>query len=237
MNRPRADTQPSGPIEATNCAYETIEALNKELFPALHGLVSHPFFRYYKVDLYRECPFWRENGLCMNRACGVDTIEESEVPEKWRTKALSEVRVTDINDGVSGCYFRDDDFCFIEDDATPEGQYIDLIENPERFTGYAGDSAHNVWRAIYEENCFGLSEAALEAARSGKIPPGRSLAQPMGLSAMQRTDMIQEGDLCEEKKLYYRLISGEFESAPRSLAYTQACTRPSRSTSAPTTWT
>lgn len=106
---------------------------------------------------------------------------------------------------MSGCYFRDDDFCFIEDDATPQGQYIDLIENPERFTGYAGDSAHNVWRAIYEENCFGLSESAIEAARSGKIPPGRSLAQPLGLSPLKQTEMI---DLCEEKKLYYRLISG-----------------------------
>jgi hypothetical protein len=110
---------PSGPIEATNCAYETVEALNKDLFPALHGLVSHPFFRYYKVDLYRECPFWRENGLCMNRACGVETIDEADVPEKWRTAALSEVVLSDVNEGVNGCYFRDDDFCFIEDDATP----------------------------------------------------------------------------------------------------------------------
>ncbi|CAK9782912.1 unnamed protein product [Cutaneotrichosporon oleaginosum] len=199
---------PSGPIEATNCAYETVEALNKDLFPALHSLVSHPFFRYYKVDLYRECPFWRENGLCMNRACGVETIDEADVPEKWRTAALSEVVLTDVNEGVNGCYFRDDDFCFIEDDATPDGQYIDLIENPERFTGYAGDSAHNVWRAIYQENCFGLSESVIEAARKGKVVPGRSRAAGMGLNPLQAGHAPQDADLCEEKKLYYRLISG-----------------------------
>lgn len=35
-----------------------------------------------------------------------------------------------------------------------EGVYVDLLENPERFTGYAGPSSARVWKAIYEENCF-----------------------------------------------------------------------------------
>ncbi len=43
--------QPSGPIENTLCAYETIETLNKDLFPALHKLVEGDFFRHYKVSL------------------------------------------------------------------------------------------------------------------------------------------------------------------------------------------
>ena len=43
------------------------------------------------------------------------------------------------------------------DDET-EGDYIDLSLNPERFTGYTGPSAHRVWKAIYEENCFGMTE-------------------------------------------------------------------------------
>lgn len=32
--------------------------------------------------------------------------------------------------------------------------HVNLIDNPERFTGYIGDSPRRVWRAIYEENCF-----------------------------------------------------------------------------------
>lgn len=169
-----------------------------------------PFFKYYKVDLYRECPFWQENGFCMNRACGIEDMDESDIPEKWRAKALSEVKTTeDMQGGVSGCYFRDDDFCFIEDDATPEGQYIDLSINPERFTGYAGDSSHNVWKAIYEENCFGLSEAGLQQAQT----PGQSKFNPApGFSALSEglgTEMVSAGgDTCEEKKIYYRIISG-----------------------------
>jgi hypothetical protein len=127
-------SQPSGPIESTHCLYETVESLNADLFPSLKALVQYPFFRHYKVDLFRECPFWYENGFCMNRDCGVETADEvslflafgrksvlmaaqSEIPEKWRTRALSEVRVSSPQDQVSSCYFREQDFCYIEGDA------------------------------------------------------------------------------------------------------------------------
>ena len=35
------------------------------------------------------------------------------------------------------------------------GVYVDLLQNPERFTGYSGESARKVWTAIQQENCFG----------------------------------------------------------------------------------
>ena len=69
-------SQPSGPIESTHCLYETVESLNTALYPELQRLVHYPFFRHYKVDLYRECPFWYENGFCMNRDCGVEAADE-----------------------------------------------------------------------------------------------------------------------------------------------------------------
>lgn len=53
-----------------------MESLNNELFPKLHHLVERPFFKYYKVDLFRECPFWQDNGFCMNRACAVEEAQE-----------------------------------------------------------------------------------------------------------------------------------------------------------------
>lgn len=66
----------------------------------------------------------------MNRACGIEDTDEvnkpkvvadcqSQIPEKWRAQALGQVRHTSEEDGISSCYFRDDDFCHIEDDATP----------------------------------------------------------------------------------------------------------------------
>ncbi len=32
--------------------------------------------------------------------------------------------------------------------------YVNLVKNPERYTGYKGDSALKVWKSIYQENCF-----------------------------------------------------------------------------------
>ena len=53
---------------------------------------------------------------------------------------------------LPGCYYRDADFCFLDDAA--EGEYVDLTLNPERFTGYSGPSASRIWSSIYQENCF-----------------------------------------------------------------------------------
>jgi hypothetical protein len=41
--------QPTGPIEATLCDYETIESVNDVLYDQLHELVQMPFFKYFRV--------------------------------------------------------------------------------------------------------------------------------------------------------------------------------------------
>ncbi len=40
------------------------------------------------------------------------------------------------------------------DDSSNDASYVDLTLNPEAFTGYKGDSAARIWKAIYTENCF-----------------------------------------------------------------------------------
>ena len=54
-----------------------------------------------------------------------------------------------------------------------KGVYVNLLENPEGYTGYSGESPRRVWTAIQEENCFG-----------------------------------DVGDVCLEKRAFYRLMSG-----------------------------
>lgn len=44
-----------------------------------------------------------------------------------------------------------DNFCVKE---SSPGEYVNLLLNPERYTGYKGPSAHRIWRSIYMENCF-----------------------------------------------------------------------------------
>lgn len=196
---PACRQQLTGPIESTDCDYETLETVNEDLYTHLHDLVTTPFFKYFRIDLYRECPFWPDNGLCMNRECGVTSAIEDEIPEKWRAAALSRIEMPRPELTLPGCYYRDSDFCFL-DDAT-EGEYVDLSQNPERFTGYAGVSASRVWSSIYNENCFGVSELSLLTSPS---PAEVSMSEPQ-LSALEFAD---GGPQCLEKRVYYRIISG-----------------------------
>jgi hypothetical protein len=90
--------------------------------------------------------------------------------------------------GVSpfqSCEYSTKDFCVIDDESrASEGVYVDLRMNPERFTGYDGDSAHKIWSAIYEENCF---------QKFSPIGPFHSLGN---------------SEECLEKRVYYKIISG-----------------------------
>jgi ERO1-like protein beta len=78
-----------------------------------------------------------------------------------------------------------------------EGDYVDLSVVPEHYTGYSGEKAHRVWRAIYEENCFGLSEY--------DIISGRSSA---GLPDTMNEHLGEGDEQCLEKRVYYKVISG-----------------------------
>lgn len=74
------------------------------------------------------------------------------------------------------------------------GVFVDLIENPERFTGYAGEDANKIWRSIYEENCFTPTQQNNPLANS-------------------------DWNKCEERQLFYRIVSGLHSSITTHLAY------------------
>ena len=66
-----------------------------------------------------------------------------------------------VQTGRLGPHFlewADDDEClWIRQDTDSDERpisYVNLQLNPESYTGYGGDSAHEVWKAIYSENCF-----------------------------------------------------------------------------------
>lgn len=45
-------------------------------------------------------------------------------------------------------------FCDINDEENEDSVFVDLLLNPERYTGYRGLSAQRIWKTIYKENCF-----------------------------------------------------------------------------------
>ncbi|CAF9931138.1 MAG: endoplasmic oxidoreductin-1 [Heterodermia speciosa] len=176
-----------------------------------------------------------ETGTCGNIACKVDTLEdEKDIPLIWRAEELSKLEgpkaahpgrelqkergaqkplqgTLGENVGESCVVEYDDecderDYCIPEDEsATAKGDYVSLVDNPERFTGYAGS---DVWDAIYRENCFSKEDST--------TPP----SNPMGLFQAKNDlrNIIQANspspnsltldDSCLEKRVFYRIISG-----------------------------
>ena len=192
-----------GLLPDTSCDVKALFALNEALMKPLSELVKTPYFRYYKVDLFKDCPFWHENGFCMNRDCGVEVADERDIPLKWRADALGSLVVPDM---AGECDKDAHEFCYLDDSLTgpASGEHIDLLANPERFTGYAGPSAHRVWGAIYNENCFGI--------------PGRAegVETKMPLGAISGAGGDEDSEVCLEKRVYWRLISG-WKASKRNL--------------------
>ena len=83
--------------------------------PYLKELVKTTFFRYYKANLYKECPFWNELGHCTDSHCSVEEAQPEEIPDEW--KALSQVDYS-VGPGFplfQKCEYDEKDFCASED--------------------------------------------------------------------------------------------------------------------------
>lgn len=155
-----------GMVEDCCCDYETVNKLNTEvLHPLLQDLVKTPFYRYFKVKLWCDCPFWPDDGMCRLRDCSVCECPESEFPEPFK-KALSKDNPVCQEGKPQGAVDRTvdtraftgwtvTDNPWTSDDETDNGEmtYVNLLLNPERYTGYIGPSARRIWDAIYSENC------------------------------------------------------------------------------------
>ncbi|KAK6132564.1 hypothetical protein DH2020_033666 [Rehmannia glutinosa] len=75
----------TGIVEDCCCDYETVDSLNGAvLHPLLQDLVRTPFFRYFKVKLWCDCPFWPDDGMCKLRDCSVCECPENEFPELFK---------------------------------------------------------------------------------------------------------------------------------------------------------
>ncbi|KAI3925467.1 hypothetical protein MKW92_051364 [Papaver armeniacum] len=138
-----ADSQKyTGIVEDCCCDYETVDSLNEEVLnPLLQELVTTPFFRYFKVKLWCDCPFWPDDGMCRLRDCSVCECEENEFPEIFKKPGTN--------------FISRFDNPWTSDDETDNAEmtYVNLQLNPERYTGYTGPSARRIWDAIYTENC------------------------------------------------------------------------------------
>ncbi|XP_015583960.1 endoplasmic reticulum oxidoreductin-1 [Ricinus communis] len=181
----------SGMVEDCCCDYETVDRLNEEvLHPSLQDLVKTPFFRYFKVKLWCDCPFWPDDGMCRLRDCSVCECPEGEFPESFRTpfrgglpsdnllcqEGKPQAAVDRTLDSKAFRGWTEIDNPWTNDDETDNAEmtYVNLQLNPERYTGYTGPSARRIWDAVYSENC----------------------------------PRYPSEELCQEERILYKLISG-----------------------------
>uniref|UniRef100_A0A671VUQ1 ERO1-like protein alpha n=1 Tax=Sparus aurata TaxID=8175 RepID=A0A671VUQ1_SPAAU len=199
----RCFCQVTGDLEDCACDVETIDGFNNDkLFPKLQTLLESDYFRFYKVNLNKPCPFWTVSSHCGLRDCAVKPCSPNEVPEGIRSSTHNKACAIMLTVVLSSKETReallnwskhDDEserFCVVDDEQSPDSQYVDLLLNPERFTGYRGPEAWQIWNSIYEENCF-----KPYTVRRPLIP--NSFHSSSG----------SEGQ-CVEKRAFYRLISG-----------------------------
>lgn len=176
-----------------------------------------------------------ETGTCGNIACKVDTLEdERDIPTIWRAEELSKLegpkaahpgrqlqqergnqkplQGTLGEDVGESCVVEYDDecderdYCIPEDEsATAKGDYVSLVDNPERFTGYAGA---NVWDVIYRENCFSKEPSSLSSSPSSISPFQAANDLRHVIQAGSPTNELDFDDSCLEKRVFYRIISG-----------------------------
>uniref|UniRef100_A0AAY4AMC2 ERO1-like protein alpha n=1 Tax=Denticeps clupeoides TaxID=299321 RepID=A0AAY4AMC2_9TELE len=207
----RCFCQVAGSLDDCACDVETIDAFNSDkLFPGLQELLSSDYFRFYKANLNKPCPFWRGGQpLRPARLRGeYSSVANEDAEECEKAEKLGAVNSTLSKETQQALleWNRHDDeadrFCTADDEDSPDSEYVDLLLNPERFTGYKGPEAWQIWNSIYEENCFKphavkrpLNPAAAE------MPPG-----PFHHGA----DVLMSplSGLCVEKRAFYRLVSG-----------------------------
>lgn len=234
------------------CSGRDLERLNKEeLLPLLDSIVTTPFFRYFKVDLQCDCPFWPDEGMCSLRDCSICECEPGEVPSPWleaeskeqektaqgvgrakagegegaETKAEAEtssssvsappgalscastVRESDVDRtlgaGVREALVAIPDWRgwhnpWMPEDADGAGEgssapalgsdededsdwdsdwesesashrrkytYVNLLVNPERYTGYKGESANRIWWTVYGSPALAKRDEAEDPAQ------------------------------------------------------------------------
>ena len=94
---------------------------------------------------------------------------------------------------ISRWEFGSADICFEDQAGLQDDQisvFYDLLSNREQYTAYQGPDARIVWRSIYMENCF--------------LPPGMDKSYKLDKIFTERT----LAEMCIEKRVFYRLISG-----------------------------
>ena len=217
--------QLQGQIDDCECNVDTVDFFNNmKIFPRLQSLIHKPYFKYFQYNAHKPCPFFdMSTGKCAEKSCSVENCTPDDIPpglkgersapetplpandpacaeaERAKKDGAIDASLTDTDKAKLREWKEHDDaqssFCDVDADVCTDCTFVDLTKNPERFTGYSGEAAHRIWRAIYQENCF-LPPSATTVAKKKK--------KQLMFGYLQ--DEVE--DMCLEKRAFYRAVSG-----------------------------
>ncbi|KAJ8309165.1 hypothetical protein KUTeg_014039 [Tegillarca granosa] len=127
-----------GEVDDCSCKVESLDSLNNQkVYPRLQSILSKDYFKYFKYskDAQQEHSCDQERELS---ALDTTISEESKKAFKDGTK-YDDAQETfcELDDENAGC------------------EYVNLLLNPERYTGYAGASPNRIWnRMCLEKRAF-----------------------------------------------------------------------------------
>ena len=134
---------------------------NKKLCSSLQKLKKTLFFKIFKLNLEPECSIFHQKHICKNIECQICECANNEVPRLWKQpQGINSDIITSIEDPfnkwVEKFNIDSKQWLLKEDIDSSEGSYINLLKNPEGYTGYKGD---HIWNAIFKENCFSNTDS------------------------------------------------------------------------------
>jgi len=166
-----------GPVDDCGCPAAYLAQQNREsIHPAVSKIEDLRYFQYFKVNYWSECALWEEEFSCTLddsglSGCHICPCDADDIPDVWKCEdeAVLELPVVEnravgadllaasqdvLDTRVSGVIPEGSGHRYSWIAADSSEEFINLKLNPERNTGYVGEEASRVWRAIYEENCF-----------------------------------------------------------------------------------
>ncbi|KAI0984377.1 hypothetical protein GJ496_006791 [Pomphorhynchus laevis] len=219
-----------GQIPNSNCSVKQLDSFNVKVNELLSQIIVRPYFRFYKTQLKPNCSFWPPVEKCFGQGCSVDPCSTKDLPDQiarnWNSNTLQYSHtICEANDPLGnldmssktlcqqnceakGCssqqyIFGYPTFCDIPDDEdNPDSVFVDLQKNPERYTGYRGESSWRIWKAIYDENCCW--------SLTNKCRRNASPVQNASVSklAANPDDSQNIEHACLENKIFYSIVSG-----------------------------
>ncbi len=152
-------------------SYDINEVLshNEKFSKTLEQLKKTLFFKIFKLNLEPECTIFQQEMICKSSQCQICECDENEVPKIWTQPTHSgeflNTKIDDpFNKWVDKYTINTKQWLLEEDVDSKDGSYVNLLKNPEGYTGYRG--AH-IWNAIFKENC--LSDKYNSLCKEDKI--------------------------------------------------------------------